>query len=314
VIKKFTRWNALLLALLAAVPALLAAPAEPKNPIPPTQADLSYGTDPAQKFDLYLPTAGAKPFPVFIWYHGGGWSRGDKSTSIPDLTKILGAGCAVISVDYRLLPDLVKAGINPPIPAVMADHRRSLQYIRLHAADWGLDPTKIVVGGVSAGACSALYLGAEGEQANPQSTDPVEQVSTLVLGVVADRAQTTIDPQQMRAWVPRTTWGCSIFNYQPDEFEKLLAERDKWMPFITKYSPDYLLTSGAPPIFFSFTQPVPPPNCPVGTLVHCPLWAIGYQKLAQSKGVTCYLQYPGHPPEKFKDATEFLLSLLGLSK
>ncbi len=40
-------------------------------------ADLAYGSDPAQRLDVYLPRE-AKAAPLLVLVHGGGWSRGDK--------------------------------------------------------------------------------------------------------------------------------------------------------------------------------------------------------------------------------------------
>jgi len=42
-------------------------------------------------------------------------------------------------------------------------------------------------------------------------------------------------------------------------------------------------------------------------LVHSPAWALGFQKLAQERGVLCYVEYPEHPTEKYKDIWDFLI-------
>ena len=288
--------------------------------IPQTFPDIAYGTDPRQHLDIYRPTQGAGPFPILLWMHGGGWFLGDKVTGGIDPVSYLAQGCAVVSIGYRLVGDADAQHISPPIAAVFADTRRALQYTRLHAPEWNLDPARIVVSGDSAGACSALYLGCEGEQADPHSLDPVERVSTKVLGVGASSAQSSIDPLQIRAWVPQVTWGFWAFepggpqDWSEARFQECLSHREKWLPYIEKYSPDHLLTRDAPPIYFTCKNGLPGPT-PAKDFdyVHGPQWAVGFQKLAESRGATCYVDYPGHPVEKYPTMEAFLLSQLGLA-
>jgi acetyl esterase/lipase len=315
--------------LLAVFAGLLAGtPAAAKKPRrdlkePPTYADVAYGSDPKQRFDVYCP-AGKGPFPVLFWVHGGGWFTGDK---IPDTTEpesYLKAGVAVVSINYRLIGNAVAEKILPPVTAVLGDARRALQYCRLHAAEWRLDPDKIVVAGGSAGAASALYLACEGEQANAASADPVERVSTKVLGAMAAIAQTSIDPEHTHEWNPGCDWG--YWACEPpaenkggnmDLFNKYLADRERWLPVIKSYSPEWLMTKETPPIYFSYSQPPPAPGTtpPSSALVHSPLWAIGFMKMAQEIGVKCYLQYPGHPVPEYKGgASEFILRELGVKE
>jgi hypothetical protein len=84
------------------------------------------------------------------------------------------------------------------------------------------------------------------------------------------------------------------------------------MPFIREWSPDYLVNKDSPPIYFEnnigLTRPANIPEMPYK--VHCPLWGIGFQKLAQAQGATCYLRYPGHESAKYKDMWDFLVEEL----
>jgi len=293
--------------------------------IAPTVADVAYGADPQQTLDVYVPASGHGPFPILFWIHGGGWYSGDKRRDCANVVPYLDHGCAVVSINYRLIGQARSQKISPPVASVLGDNRRALQFVRLHAAEWNLDPGKIVVAGGSAGAVSALYLGCEGEQANPQSADPVERVSTKVLGVFTEGAQASLDPQRIHEWVPGCAYaywsfeseGPTLFNNAGlPFFNKFLADRAKWLPEIQKYSPDWLLTSDAPPIYFSFGLLLPAPNTTPwpssDALVHCPLWGVGFQKLAQEKGVACYVQYPGHPAEKYHGGVDFVLQQLGI--
>jgi acetyl esterase/lipase len=287
----------------------------------PSFADVAYGSDPKQKLDVYVPS-GPGPFPIFLYFHGGGWFAGDKKTGAMEPEPLLKAGVAMVSAEYRVVSDAVAENISPPIVAVLGDNRRALQYVRLHAKDWNLDPDRIVVSGGSAGGGTAIYLGSEGEQASPNSPDPVERVSTKVSGVAGmAAAPTTIDPKLIREWNPGVIWGYWCFEPDPKslssqaDFDKWLADRDQWLPYIEKYSSDRLLTKDAPPFYLDYGQTLPAPgtNPTSGELVHSPRWALAFQKLAQERGATVYVHFPGHPSEKYKNIWEFIYDRLGVA-
>ena len=116
----------------------------------PDHADLSYGPDPAHRLDLYLPAA--RPAPVVVFLHGGGWSHGDKFPC--PAAPLAAAGFAVASVNYRLTT-------VARFPAQLDDVRRAVTWLGDHAADYGLTADRIGVWGVSAGGHLAALLGNE---------------------------------------------------------------------------------------------------------------------------------------------------------
>ena len=92
---------------------------------------------------LYAPT-GPK-LPVLVYFHGGGFTIGSIATH-DALCRRLGhlAACAVLSVDYRLAPE-------HKFPAAQDDAWDAVQWVARSGADVGLDPTRIAIGGDSAG-------------------------------------------------------------------------------------------------------------------------------------------------------------------
>src|ERR1700722_13291658 len=118
----------------------------------PDRAGIAYGTDPLQTFDLWLPKPVTGPVPVLIFFHGGGFIRGDKQPARGTvLVRMLGARIAVLYADYRLAPRAV-------YPAAMLDGARVVQYVRAHHAGLGIDPDRIAVMGTSAGGGIALWV------------------------------------------------------------------------------------------------------------------------------------------------------------
>ena len=130
----------------------------------PAHADVPYGPHAHQRLDIYLPTAGAGPYPVVLWF-GGIWKPGRHPARLDYFGK---AGCAVIAVQTRTMTDAVQDKVSPPISYVLNDACRAVQFIRLNAARWKLDPKRIAVGGGSQGALPALYVACAGERADPR--------------------------------------------------------------------------------------------------------------------------------------------------
>ena len=83
--------------------------------------------------------------PVLVYYHGGGWVIGDLDTHDTLCRELAnGAGCAVVSVDYRLGPE-------HRFPAAVDDSVAAAYWVARHAGALGLDASRLAVGGDSAG-------------------------------------------------------------------------------------------------------------------------------------------------------------------
>lgn len=93
---------------------------------------------------IYTP-AGSGPFPILVWYHGGGWVVGDLDTADPTARHLaVEAGCVVVSVDYRLAPE-------SKFPGPADDCFAATVWSAQHGARLNGDPTRLAVGGDSAG-------------------------------------------------------------------------------------------------------------------------------------------------------------------
>ncbi|HEV3386599.1 MAG TPA: hypothetical protein VG097_17410 [Gemmata sp.] len=278
--------------------------AQPPKPMP-TYADVSYGPHEHQRIDVYLPPKGDGPFPVVVWF-GGIWkpARGPAR-----LDYFWNAQCAIIAVQTRTMTDAVEDKVAIPISYVADDSCRVVQFVRLNAAKWKLNADRIAVGGGSQGALPALFVACSADRANPKSSDPVERVSSKVTCVAAFRSQPTIDPKQMQEWVPGVEWGAPALGCS---FKESLKRYDELLPTIKIWSPDHLLHEGTPPIYFENNWRLTKPD-DIGETdykVHSPAWGLGFQKLAKKVGVVCYVKYPDHPSEKYKDIWDFIVGEL----
>lgn len=100
---------------------------------------------------------------AIIWLHGGGFVMGDLDTEHPWAARVAdGSGTVVISVGYRLAPE-------DRFPAALDDAYAALAWTAGHAAELGIDPGRIAVGGHAAGAglAAAVALRARDQQGPP---------------------------------------------------------------------------------------------------------------------------------------------------
>ncbi|OBF59992.1 alpha/beta hydrolase [Mycobacterium sp. 852002-50816_SCH5313054-b] len=96
--------------------------------------------------------AEADPAPALVYCHAGGFALGNLDTDHRQCVELARRGrCTVVSVDYRLSPE-------HPFPAALDDAIAVLRWVAANAAELGLDPARLAVGGSSAGAALAACL------------------------------------------------------------------------------------------------------------------------------------------------------------
>ncbi len=102
---------------------------------------------------VYLPQHAPRPLPALLWIHGGGYVLGSADQDDPQAKNIVAqVGCAVVSVDYRLAPET-------PHPGPVEDCYAALTWLHAQAGELGIDPSRIAIGGASAGGGLAAGLG-----------------------------------------------------------------------------------------------------------------------------------------------------------
>ncbi len=291
-----------LIAVLASAATALAA-------LPPTHADVAYGSHARQKVDAWLAKS-ANPTPLVFYIHGGGYASHDK-TDIHDHLDVAGflqAGISVVSIEYRFLADANEAGVTPPVQWPLKDAARALQFVRSKSAEWNIDKTRVAATGVSAGGCSSLWLAMHDDMAHAKSADPIARESTRVIFTVTKAPQPSLDPRQLVEWIPNSQYSGHLFGYKqksrPDSFAPFLANRDKHAEDIQRYSPMAHATADDPPVYMLGKADKPPVKGEAQTdPSHTIVLGMMLEATLKPLGVTCELHHPldGKPQPDMQD-------------
>lgn len=313
----------LILALLLMLPctafAQRRAKQAPDRP-EPTAADFAYGHDSErQKFDFWQAKSD-QPTPLVLLIHGGGWMGGDKTGyGTSAIQPFLDAGISVASINYRFIPQAMEQKVEPPVKACLDDAARALQTIRSKAKEWNIDPKRVGATGGSAGACTSLWLALHDDLADPKSSDPIARESTRLSCAAVLGAQTSLDPKELREWIPNAIYGGHAFGFaekgrsRPQEFDLLIANREKVLPWIKEYSPIELVSSDDPPIYLDYPnqKTLPKLGQTEADPTHSAMYGVKLAEKLKQAGLEVVLSYPGHVDEKFGSPSNFLIEKLG---
>lgn len=154
---------------------------------------------------VYEPPERSRPSGALLWIHGGGYVIGSTEQYHHNCCDYATrAGIVVVSVEYRLAPE-------HPFPAGLEDCYAALRWLHAHAADLGVDPARIAVGGDSAGGGLAAALG---QLAHDRGEVPV-RFQLLVYPMLDDRTlrASGAPGHGVLVWDARSNafaWGCYL--------------------------------------------------------------------------------------------------------
>jgi len=216
------------------------------QPVPPEVAsvrDLKIdGPCGAIALRIYHPTGAdvASVLPALVYFHGGGWVVGDLDTHDTLCRELAnGAGCVVVSVDYRLAPE-------HPFPAALDDAIAATQWVRAHAAELQIDARRLAVGGDSAGGNLAAVVAIAARDSGDQAIAfqlliyPATDLNCASLSYV-ENGEGYLLTREMMAYY--------IAQYVPDA-----AQRNDWRasplmhPDLSNLPPALVLTAGFDPL------------------------------------------------------------------
>ncbi len=113
--------------------------------------DISYGRDPRQKLDVYLPKKMSPNAKVVIFFYGGSWREGSKTDYRFVAQALTSRGLIVVLPDYRLYPQVT-------FPAFVADGASAVRWVRDNISTYGGDTNQLYLMGHSAGSHIAALL------------------------------------------------------------------------------------------------------------------------------------------------------------
>ena len=278
-----------------------------------TYENIPYGPHPKQKIDVFLPgtartgrgatccarTPTGGRAPVVIYLHGGGWSGGAMEDHIlgSSIRMLLDRGIAVVGTGYRYIRDAQADGVKPPVMGCLDDCEAALRFVKEHAAEWNLDTSRIGLAGGSAGACTALYLALK-----DGNLHGIRAVAPII-------AQTSMDPQEMKAWIPNSKYGAHAFGYR--NFDEWLAHRADCLADIERISPASLVRkvdpARAPRMFLQYGSPLKPGEIAKDP-THSPVFGEKFKELCAERGIPCKVNYGGKA--YFGDAFTWLADAL----
>jgi len=261
--------------------------------LPPDHADVKYGPHTRNTFDLWL-AEGDTPAPLVIHFHQGGFRKGDKkmASSGPLPRVLLEGGVSYATANYRLSD-------TAPFPAQMHDGARVVQFIRLHASKFNIDPSRIGASGRSAGAGIALWLAFHDDLADSISDDLVLRQSSRIRVAAVGEAPTSFDPRfykklfdtdQLHDFVLPFFGMKTAADIDDPKFHKLFEEA----------SPINHASPGDPPVMVTYIHPNTPlaANSSGKEYVHHPRFGLVLKEKLDSLGIECVLELLGDRPKE----------------
>jgi len=115
--------------------------------------DIDYAGDGLRdhRLDVLVPRGATESLPVYVYFHGGGWTSGDKSSLTKYCASQAMEGMVVVNANYRMATRF-------QLSHMMNDGNDVLDWVARNISDFGGDPSRIVLGGDSAGGHIAALL------------------------------------------------------------------------------------------------------------------------------------------------------------
>ena len=250
---------------------------------PPDMKDVKYGPYERNVLDFWKAKT-EKPAPLLVFIHGGGFRGGDKNLLASELLKgCRDNGIAVAAINYRF-------SVQAPFPAQMLDGARAIQFLRLKAGEWNINPKRIAANGGSAGAGISLWIGFHDDLADPKSDDPVLRQSSRLTCMAVRGAQSTYDPRWISGNISPVTAKHPVL-YQFYGIKEGEEDSARAYKLYEQASPITYLTRDDPPVWMIYDEPDKPVplDAKPGTGIHHPKFGKSLKEKMDALGVECVL-------------------------
>ncbi|WP_237068171.1 alpha/beta hydrolase [Microbulbifer guangxiensis] len=136
--------------------------------------DISYGPEPWQKLDIYLPEKADAPAPVLVFFYGGRWSFGNKAQYAFVAKTFSDAGYVVVLPDYAQYPQV-------KFPDFVEDGAKAVAWTYDHIAEYGGDSARFYLSGHSSGAHMGALIAVNSQYL--QAEDKTTAIITAFAGL-----------------------------------------------------------------------------------------------------------------------------------
>lgn len=270
----------------------------------PSIANEQYGPHERNVLDLWKAKS-ERPTPLVVYIHGGGFRAGSKESISPALLNaLLDKGISVMAINYRFSPEVT-------FPSHYMDSARSIQYARLHAREWNLDPKRVGATGGSAGAGTSLWIGFHDDMADPNNSDPVLRESTRLSCMAVFGAQSTYDPFVIKEWVGEAAAKHpaleGFYGLKPEQFDTPAARE-----MFTKAAAITHLSKDDPPVyaFYSEARGPLPPNAKPGQGIHHINFGLKLKEQMDRLGIECTVRHADEKTNQNQETVDFFVKHL----
>lgn len=193
-------------------------------------------------FDVLQPEQNRKGIGIVL-VSSGSWKSG--KSNLPEEVAARRRdhwGMGLLSNGFTLF--VVRHGSGPrfQIPEMIEDIRRSVRFIRLHAADYSIDPDRIGITSGSSGGHLALMVATTGDDGDSGSKDPVERISCRTQAIVS-----WFPPADLINWGMKNGYKM-IDKVRPEMFKDMFGTVTDLTTQLESISPIYFVTADDPPL------------------------------------------------------------------
>jgi acetyl esterase/lipase len=158
---------------------------ESMQPIEPVVEKVVYSEVAGKKLELDLAKPAAKgPFPALVFIHGGGWKGGSRYSYRGEIERAAKYGYTAVTITYRLTNPNASGKAESPFPAQIHDVKQAIRWLRAHADEHKVNPSRIGLVGASAGGHLSLLAGLSDKDSGLEGPDASASSDTRIQAVV----------------------------------------------------------------------------------------------------------------------------------